>query len=290
VVISVQDVTHYVELRLALEHSLEETLQESKRTEVLQDVAEATQDALEREQRSSHLLQRALLPEKPTVGPGYSIAHAYVAGIAAAGVGGDFYDTFTTEEGKVGIVIGDVSGKGPEAAALAVATRSTVRAFAYEISSPSESLSHTNEVLVRQGQSFGVFVTVFLVILDPSTGEFNYSSAGHPPAAICHAVDNVEFLDIHNPVLGVWGKLAYQEGSGRLNPGEKMVLYTDGISEARHDSELFGTERLEEVLGQHGSEPPNNLVSELFAAANTWAEGNITDDVAILIIERRAGV
>lgn len=287
VIISVQDVTRYVKLRLALERSLEAVRQEKAE---LNHSREETQGALDRELQSSQLLQSALLPEKPMVGPGYSVAHTYAAGIAAAGIGGDFYDTFSTESGKVGILIGDVSGKGLEAAAFAAATRSTVRAFAYETASPGESLAHTNDVLVSQSQTFGVFVTVFLIILDPSTGEFRYSSAGHPPSAIYRMDGDVEFLDIHSPILGVWGKLAYHEGSGQLRPGDKIVLYTDGISEARHNSELFGTERLEEVLGRHGTESPDSLVSELFTAANTWAKGNITDDVAVLIVERAAAI
>ncbi|MHB1001491.1 MAG: PAS domain-containing protein, partial [Armatimonadota bacterium] len=113
-----------------------------------------------------HLLQRALIPAKPQIIEGYSVASAYIPAYEGTEIGGDFIDVFQTEDNKVGILIGDVSGKGIESAALAATTRSTIRAFAYDSSAPGDALSHANSLLTAQQVDYMQFVTAFLVILD----------------------------------------------------------------------------------------------------------------------------
>ena len=140
------------------------------------------------------MLQRALLPGEPHITSGYQLATKFIPGAAGKQVGGDFYDVFETEDGRTAILIGDVSGKGVESAAMAAATRSTVRAFAYDLGDPAQALNHTNAV-IDQSPTYERFATAFLAVLDPATGRFTYSSAGHPPAMVRRADGTVDMLN-----------------------------------------------------------------------------------------------
>jgi PAS domain S-box-containing protein len=236
-------------------------------------------------QHQVYLLQRALIPDKPEAIEGYSTASAYIPAYAGTEIGGDFLDVFRTEDGKVGILIGDVSGKGIESASLAASTRSTIRAFAYDSSSPSHALFHANSLLATQHIENMQFVTAFLAVLDPATGCVRYSSAGHPPAIICRE-GGTDILYVSSMPLGILDRVQYDEGLYTLSPGDSMVLYTDGITEARHDHVLFGTEGIENILSAYGSAPPDELVEEILSAVKDWAHGNLRDDTAILIVRR----
>lgn len=236
-----------------------------------------------------HILQKALIPSKPTVGVGYNIASTYIPAFTEQAIGGDFFDVFATQNGKVGILIGDVSGKGIKAAAMAAAARSTVRAFAYESSTADEALTHANVVLCSQSDSDSMsFITMFLAILDPTTGDLLYSSAGHPPAGIYRADGSTEFLGQSDLPVGIMENVHYCKMQANLGFGDKIVLYTDGVSEARHSGMLFGTEGIEKVLKEHGHEPAAELMANLLSAAIDWGLGRLTDDTAIIIIDREA--
>ncbi|MHB9035838.1 MAG: SpoIIE family protein phosphatase [Armatimonadota bacterium] len=232
------------------------------------------------------LLQRALAPTQPVIIESCRVAAAYQAAFPGQDVGGDFYDVFATEDGRIAAFIGDVSGKGIGAASLAAAARSTIRAFAYELQSVTEALSHSNAVLCSQQSVPLRFVTALLVVFDPGTGRLFYASAGQTPAAVRRADGSVEFLPVHNPPLGVFEKQDFEGGETRIEPGDKLVLYTDGIFEARRDYQLFDLDGIERVLRQSGNMGPDELTQELVRAAREWAGGEIHDDVAVLIIER----
>ena len=235
-----------------------------------------------------YLLQRALIPAKPPVIEGYSVASAYVPAFAGQEIGGDFLDVFMTEHGKVGILIGDVSGKGIEATALAVTTRSTVGAFAYDSSCPGDALGHANAILTARQEDFEHFVTAFLVILDPARGDISYSTAGHPPAIISRANGDTELMcSYYNAPLGIMSRSQFEQANSCLMPGDKIILYTDGVSEARSPVYgFFGTEGVERVLAAYGRATPDELVLEILNAMRDWADGNLRDDTAILVIGR----
>lgn len=245
------------------------------------------ESALEREKNISRLLERALMPDEPYINNQYEVAATYLPAFEELGIGGDFYDVFTTEDNRTGIIIGDVSGKGVEAASLAVATRSTVRAFAYEMRSSSKSLAHANDVLYEQHNTgFGSFVTVFLAILDTATGNLIYSSAGHPPAVIRRNDGTIETLNANQPPLGVVKSLSFDETHTILNPGDKMLLYTDGIMEARKGGDLFGLNGIKEVLRLYGDESVRYLGARMIDEAQKWDGGRLRDDAALIVIER----
>ena len=234
------------------------------------------------------LLQRALLPKEPSVDHGYSAAARYISAYEGQEIGGDFYDVFQTEDGKVGVLIGDVSGKGIEAASLAAATRSTVRAFAYDLSSVGEAMTHANSVLSTQLPEIGSFVTVSLMILDLPSGDILYCSAGHPPAAVYRSDKSVEFLTFGQPPVGPLEKLEFKESRSHIAPGEKLVLYTDGILEARHGNEMFGAEGIENVLKEYGHLSSDEVADKMLSTARDWSKGRLTDDAAIIVIERNS--
>lgn len=258
---------------------------ETANVQLLGEITERAkaEEALHSQVRS---LQRALLPPKPLVIPGYDLAFKYIPAFAGEEIGGDFYDIFRTEEGKVGILIGDVSGKGIQAAAMAAGTRSTVRAFAYEYSAPAEAMEHANRLLTAQQPSFETFVTLFLLILDPETGHVIYSSAGHPPALVRRANTELDLFSGRNMPLGVIGGQTYDQAESSLNPGDKIVLYTDGVTEARQGASLFGVEGLRGILQERGYEEPEALVECIIAGASEFAQGKLRDDTAVVVIQR----
>ncbi|MHB0912890.1 MAG: PP2C family protein-serine/threonine phosphatase [Armatimonadota bacterium] len=233
-------------------------------------------------QHQLDLLQLAMMPSEVIIGNGYKSSARYIP-VPGGQIGGDFYDVMHREDSGVVILMGDVSGKGIEAAAQAVTARSTVRAFAYELKSPSDVLEHANSVLQ---QSLGQFITVFLAVLDPPSGRICYSSAGHPPPVIYRADGHMELLGKSNLPLGIRTHHKYENGEARLGPGDKIVLYTDGVSEAHRGPELFGTDGISRILKEHGHEPTGKITEELLSASIAWARGSINDDNALIVIER----
>lgn len=231
------------------------------------------------------MLQRALLPGEPHVTSGYQLATKFTPGAAGKQVGGDFYDVFETEDGRTAILIGDVSGKGVESAAMAAATRSTVRAFAYDMGDPAQALNHTN-VVISQSPIYEHFATAFLAVLDPKTGRFTYSSAGHPPAMVRRADGNVDLLNSGSFPIGVANRAEYVLYESSLAAGDQLVCYTDGISEARSGSHMLDIDGIEEVLRNCRNFSQDETLEALFKAALDFGEGHLADDAAVVIIER----
>jgi|GEM_PF-1467068 len=240
--------------------------------------------------RQLSLLQEALVPGAPAADVGYDTAAVYRPAYPGEQIGGDFYDVFKTENGRLGAVIGDVSGKGIAAAAMAASARSTIHSFAYELSDPGLVLAHANTVLEPQGVEAARFVTVFLILINPPTGTLTYSRAGHVPAAVWRTDGSVDFLEYGNPPVGLLPGQHYETLVDRLGPGDKLILYTDGILEARRDGTgFFEIEGIREALVGCGCLSPQEVADSLLAAANDWARGDLRDDIAILVIERTGG-
>ncbi|MEN6520438.1 MAG: SpoIIE family protein phosphatase [Armatimonadota bacterium] len=244
------------------------------------------ENALNNERHFSLLLQKALLPGIPDIGAGYSVAAEYVPVYIGRSIGGDFYDVFQIGDDKAGVLIGDVSGKGLEAAAMAATTRSTVHAFVHEMASSSESLEKANSVLALRQSDFSPFVTVFLAIIDLNSGEITYSNAGHPPAAICRANGSVELLKSGQLPLSLLEGQKYNEYSSYMEPGDKLVLYTDGINEARQSVELLGFEGILQILSENFALHADMLARALVDSATNWSRGKLRDDAAVVVVER----
>jgi len=237
----------------------------------------------EAEHRISETFQEALFAmpyEIPTVD--YFVK--YVSAAEHARVGGDFYDLFEIEAGEVGIVIGDVSGKGLGAAAVASMVRNVIRASAVDCASPASVMAKTSDVVFRFTGS-ETFVTVFFAILDTRSGDLTWVSAGHPPALIKRVGGPVDVLGLTSPLAGAFLHAEYEEHSTTLEDGEVLFLHTDGLNEARVNGELYGESRAMlalSTLPSGGS--PESVVNAVFADVQAFAGVRHQDDMALMAV------
>lgn len=215
------------------------------------------------------------------------IAHLYRSATSATRVGGDFYDVFTLPDGRVVLVVGDVSGKGLDAAVLTSTVKHTVRALAHVDDSLSEVMRRTNDVLAFSG-GLPDFVTILVLAVDPETGHGEYVCAGHPPALIVHADGAIERLECTSPVAGALPGLPYTAAQFSVAPGDVVVLYTDGVTEARaSDREFFGDERLDEAVRAAATGGVQSAPSAIHDIVMGFTDGHLTDDIAILAFGMR---
>ena len=252
-----------------------------------EQAARSQQESLRaRLQYQHNEMQQALLPGRVPGFDGCAIATRFVPGTAGEQASGDFYDIFRTEDGRIAVLIGDVSGKGVEAASLSAAVRSTTRAFAYELSLPGLALSHANSVVQLQEPGSERFATAFLAILDPRSGRLDYSSAGHPPAMILRADGSVELLGVPGLPLRVADSVDYRSMDSNLAPGDKLILYTDGISEARSGARMYDIDGMRRSLEGHGQMTPEEILELLFCMALDISAGRLTDDAVVIVVKR----
>lgn len=238
----------------------------------------------EAEHRVADRLQEALLA-LPSAIPGVSFAHVYQSASEASRVGGDFYDIFELDDRRVGITIGDVAGKGLDAAVLTSLVKNTIRAHASERGkSAGQVLALTNNVIYRSTEPES-FVTLLFGVLDRQTGRFIYASAGHPAAAIVRPLGEPAELPGTGPVLGAFGHVAYQEAEVALEVGDVLFLYTDGLTEARRGDEFYGDARFAECLAMAENDAAK-LVEYVRSDALEFAGGRLTDDLAMLAVKR----
>ncbi|HEX4992297.1 MAG TPA: SpoIIE family protein phosphatase, partial [Rubrobacteraceae bacterium] len=231
------------------------------------DVTEQKQEAQERERieqelRVARLIQHTLLPKSLPELPGYDVAVFYRP---AEEVGGDFYDFLELPEGRLGLVVGDVTGHGVPAALMMANTQSVLRAVAQRGGSePGRILAEVNEVLWTYMPP-SMFVTCFCGILDPESGRFRYANAGHNLPYSRQEGMAIELRATGMP-LGLMPGMSYEEKEITLKSGESVLLYSDGLVEA-HDPrrEMFGTPRLEGFVGAHpgGATLIDSLLAEL---------------------------
>jgi sigma-B regulation protein RsbU (phosphoserine phosphatase) len=230
-------------------------------------------------------IQQSILPKVFPAFPAIREFDIFGSMVAAKEVGGDFFDFFLIDPNRLGFVIGDVSGKGVPAAIFMAISRTLIRAIGVKGVSASECLSLANALLCKDNIS-SMFVTVFYGILDIRTGEVEYVNAGHNPPYIVSSSETKAVDMTGGMVLGVFEELAYPSKRFSLNPGDRLFLYTDGVTEA-NDSELnlFGEERLERFLTSNTSLPIQELVKEAFTEVNNFASGVPQfDDVTVLTL------
>ena len=252
---------------------------------VAQLVRQQQQEAKERERieqelKVARLIQQTLLPKTLPEIPGYDVAAYYQP---AREVGGDFYDFLTLEDGRLGLVVGDVTDKGVPAALVMATTRTMLRAAAQRLLSPGEVLQRVNDVLVQDIPP-NMFVTCLYAILDPGSGRLVYANAGHdlPYRRRAGRGEGAEELRARGMPLGLMPGMGYEEKEMVLNRGESVLFYSDGLVEA-HDRrrEMFGFPRLQGLVGAHrsgGSALISFLLAELarFTGENWEQEDDIT--------------
>jgi serine phosphatase RsbU (regulator of sigma subunit) len=207
-------------------------------------------------------------------------------------VGGDFYDFFELDDERVGVVVGDATGKGVPAALVVSATSSMLRAVARVLgpSSPAEVLSQVNETLsARIPQN--MFVTCFYAILDPKSATLSYANAGHDLPYLRRRGGDCEELRARGMPLGLMPGMSYEEKEIVLDAGEAALFYSDGLVEA-HDpkGEMFGFPRLRELIAEHGEEGSleDFLLGDLYSfVGESWEQ---EDDITLLTLRRFASL
>ena len=274
-----------VEGKIAEEWSQGSGLAELTQRRLEQEMRE--REHLEQELRVARRIQQASLPmEVPTL-EGWQISPYYQP---AREVGGDFYDFFELEDGRVGVVVGDATGKGVSAALVAAATSSMVRAVAQALgsSSPGEVLAQVNETLVARIPS-NMFVTCFYAVLDPESAGLRYANAGHDlPYLRGRSSDDAEELSARGMPLGLMPEMSYEEKETVLDAGDSVLFYSDGLVEA-HDPQrhqMFGFPRLRALVAGHAEKRSfvTLLIAELYSF--TGEEWEQEDDITLLTLRR----
>jgi len=259
-------------------------------------LAELTQQRLEQERiererveqelRVARSMQQASLPKEVPELEGWQISPYYQP---AREVGGDFYDFFELEDGRVGLAVGDATGKGVPAALVMTAARSMLRAVAQASESPGDVLRRANDPLATDIPT-NMFVTCFYAILDPNSGSLRYANAGHDlPYLRRRSADDAEELRARGMPLGLMPGTRYEEKEIVLEAGDSALFYSDGLVEA-HDpkGEMFGFPRLRALVADHSEKRSlgNFLLEELYSfTGEGWEQ---EDDITLLTLRRSA--
>jgi serine phosphatase RsbU (regulator of sigma subunit) len=242
-------------------------------------------ERIEQELEVARRIQRASLPGEVPELEGWEISPYYKP---AREVGGDFYDFFELPNGRLGIVVGDATGKGVPAALVMANARSMLRAVAQAFNSPGEVLRRVNEALVTDVPA-NMFVTCFYAILEPESASVSYANAGHDLPCLHRTSGEPEELRATGMPLGLMPGMGYEEKETILKSGEAALFYSDGLVEA-HDSkgEMFGFPRLRSLVSKYGEE--RSLGDSLLEVLHSFTgEGwEQEDDITLLTLRRSA--
>ncbi len=239
---------------------------------------------LEQELALAAEIQSSLLPESPPIIPGWEVAAFWRPALEMAG---DFYDFLSLTEGRWGFIIADVSDKGIPAAIFMAVARSSIRASVLGRRPPAEALERANTLLLKDTRT-DMFVTLCYCILDPAKGKLIYVNAGHTPPALYHAAtDSVEYLESRGIVLGAIEPIQLYEHCTTMEPGDVLVLYTDGVTEAINPREEdFGEARLATVIRDAHDRNAADIISAIIAAVTSFTQDAPQfDDFALVVIK-----
>ena len=235
----------------------------------------------EHEIAEARAIQEGFLPKEIPQMAGYEIASAWQS---ARVVGGDYFDVLPFEPETFGLCIADVAGKGLPAALLMSNLQAAVRGLASSALSPDDLCARLNALLCRNMAS-DRFVTLFYAQLDGASRRLCYTSAGHNPPFVLHQDGSHERLNEGGGVLGVFANQKFQAGVAELRRGDRVVLYTDGVTEAGNEAdEEFGEERLLQVLQENRGVSAQELQKEILRAAANFCSGTWRDDATLLVL------
>ncbi|HEY8549463.1 MAG TPA: SpoIIE family protein phosphatase [Vicinamibacterales bacterium] len=238
---------------------------------------------LEQEIRIAAEIQRALLPKPQHSGAFFDAAGAT---IPCRSIGGDFFDVIDLPDGVFGFGLGDVAGKGPPAALLSAMVQGIIAAQTTSTDGPSVTLARVNQAMIRRAIA-ARYATMFYAVLRPD-GQLAYCNAGHNPPVVVGA-SGVRRLEAGGPPLGLFEGLPYQEGTVALEPGDVVVVFSDGISEASNAAgEEFGDARIIEVASQNRGRTPSELLEALLGSVHAFSSGVPQgDDETLLVVAYR---
>ncbi len=249
--------------------------------------AQAREAARELARTSAELaatLQESLLPPELPVVPGLTVAARFLPGRGGTLVGGDFYDIFPLPARRWGVLIGDVVGHGARAATLAALARYTVRTLAVLHASPRHVLAELSDTVLARGEPECFLSAVYLTTRKTAQGvEVRAARGGHPAPLLRRADGTVEILDAPGGLLGCQPEPGLKDIRLQLAPGDLILLFTDGVTEARRGNEQFGDARLKALLAT-GSPDARTIVDGTIDAVLAHCNGDLADDVAVLAL------
>jgi serine phosphatase RsbU (regulator of sigma subunit) len=229
-------------------------------------------------------MQRSLLPRSRPATAGLEVGELYESS-ARVDVGGDIYDFVTLDDGRLAVVLGDVTGHGVEATADMAMAKFVFRSLAREHPEPGDFLAAANDVIVDEIAT-GKFITMVYLAIDGERGEVACASAGHPPPRVLLPDGSVRGLESRGLALGIEPGQRYDELRAEVPQGASIVVYTDGVIEARRRQELYGVERLDALLSGHRELAPAVLATAVAQDARAFAGGELSDDLAVVVIRR----
>jgi PAS domain S-box-containing protein len=257
---------------------------------MLRSAREDLENDLERKCHIADTLQRSLIPDVEINLPHLAVFGDYRPAFDELEVGGDFYDVFDVEGGRLALVMGDVSGKGLEAAVHTAAAKYMLRAYAYQDPEPSHVLERLNNALCLYTPEC-LFVTIFYGLLDLKTRKLVYTSAGHDePLHYNSKLRCAIPLDVTGRAVGIIPHSEYSQRVLQLDSDDILLIYTDGVSDARCQGRFFGAEGLTEVLVANAHQDERTIANILLATASDFQGGRLKDDAAILVVKAKGGV
>lgn len=253
-----------------------------KKNKLLEQAVEHGNVALQQQEQELHRaldIQRDLLPKELPQLPGLDLAGAWQP---ARTIGGDYFDVLRLDENRLGICVGDVAGKGLTASLLMANLQAAFRAYAMPDASPSSVCAKLN-AFVCGNVAPGKFITLFYAIFDARTHTLTYENAGHCPALLLRSSGQTELLEGQGGVLGVLPEWAYKDATVQLTTGDRLLFYTDGVTEAEDDTgEEFGYERIAAVAGRaagSAAECKRRVMEEVAK----FCAGEFSDDVTLIV-------
>ena len=269
--------------RIALGEQME-TIRRMEREQMEQENARREQERIAKELEMARDIQASALPQTFPAFPDRTEFDLFASMTPAKAVGGDFYDFFPVDSDHIALVIADVSGKGIPAALFMMASRTLIRNEMMGGCDPATALQRANLQLCERNDS-GMFVTVWLAVVEISTGKGVACNAGHENPALQRAGGEFELLEYrHNLFVGAVSMAKYQNREFELHPGDCVFVYTDGVPEAIDDSEsMFSEERLLDALNRHADASPEELVHAVHEAVDQFAgDAAQFDDITML--------
>lgn len=246
-------------------------------------IAISNAHSYEREQHIASILQESITKVASVAGEHYDIGHFYKPLLEEASVGGDFLDVIKLPEGKIGLAIGDVAGKGLRAAVHTAMLKYALRAFLSEGHSPAEATQRL-ENLVLDFVEDDKFITLFVAVLDTRTGMLSYTNAGHEPPILCKS-NICGNLTPTGPALGLGCGQQFLEKTVCLEPKDILVIFTDGLTERGGGHPDFSVDRVAHILIDNNAESCDSLVDSIYQASRSSESGELRDDVAVLAIK-----
>jgi serine phosphatase RsbU (regulator of sigma subunit) len=246
-------------------------------------IAISNAHSYEREQHIASILQESITRTASVAGERYDIGHFYKPLLEEASVGGDFLDVIKLPEGKIGLAVGDVAGKGLRAAVHTAMLKYALRAFLSEGHSPSQATQRL-EKLVPDFVEDDKFITLFVAVLDTKTGTLTYTNAGHEPPILCKR-NICGHLTSTGPALGLAFGQDFVEKTVHLEPKDTLVIFTDGLTERGGGHPDFSVDRVAHILIDNQDASCNMLVDSIYQASRSSESGELRDDVALLAIK-----